>query len=402
MDEPADEQAATRADERAESGAVMRGYLRRTIEDAALFVFLAIFLIVFFRLLTYVLPFVVGLLVALALAPVARGLARLGLPRRAAILAALIIVPAFLIALITLFIAQGASEAAGFSQALPHYLSVWRHWSNKGIRELMTAYGHLPPRLIDALQSTMAQMVDQARQLALASVSAIFTSVTALPDAAFIVVISIVAAYFYLAERERYARVITAWLPPGWGPKLAVVSTDVGRAIAGMLRTQLILIVVTALICVSGLLIMHIHYAFILGALIGLTGWVPIVGSGIIIIPWAVGAFATGAVALGVKILLLQAVASLVRHVIEPQVMAKSVGLGTFPTLLGMYIGLKSLGFMGLILGPLVVIAIRSLLRARIFIDFMPRERPVAQHSPAAGVETASVAGGGPPERTLP
>lgn len=399
MDEQGDGRAAGPAD----SGAGLRGYLRRTIEDAALFAFIAIFLVVFFRLLTYILPFVIGLLVALALAPVARGFSALGLPRRAAILAALIIVPSFLIALITLFVAQGASEAAGFSQALPHYLTVWRHWSDRAIHELMTAYGHLPPRLVDALQSTMAQMVDQTRQLAQASVSVIFSSVTALPDTAFIVVVSIVAAYFYLAERERYARVITAWLPPGWGPKLATVSTDVGRAIAGMLRTQLILIVVTAVICVSGLLLMRIHYAFILGALIGLTGWVPIVGSGVIIIPWAAGAFATGAVALGVKILLLQAIASLVRHIIEPQVMAKSVGLGTFPTLFGMYFGLKSVGFMGLIIGPLVVIAVRSLLRARIFIDFLPLERaPQPDPGTPESAGTVLPSGGEPLKRTVP
>ena len=344
-------------------------------EAGALALLLALGGILFVRLFSYILPFVIGLLLAVALAPVVRPLRRAGVPRRAAIIAVLILVPGAALALFGWFSVQAAREAIGFSQALPGYFAFWRQWSERTLNEAIAVYGHLPPRLVDAFQATAADTALQAKQFAISAVSALFAGVAALPDATFVVVLSVVSAYFYLADWTHFEEWLLRALPPGWAPKLKIVAADVGSAVAGLLRTQLILIAVTTLVGVIGLAVMRVNYAFLLGAAIGVTGWVPIVGSGIVTLPWAIGALATGNVPLAIKVLLLQAVASLIRHLIEPQVMAKNVGLGTFPTLFGMYVGLKCFGFIGLVVGPVALIGIRSLVRARIFGDLWPSAR---------------------------
>jgi predicted PurR-regulated permease PerM len=168
------------------------------------------------------------------------------------------------------------------------------------------------------------------------------------------------------------------------------VVTDVSRAISGLLRAQLVLIVVTVIVGIVGLAIMRIGYSLILGTAIGLTGWVPIVGSGLITFPWAIGALVMGNYILAIKVLLLQGIATSIRHIIEPKLLASNMGLGTFPTLIGMYIGLTSMGVLGIVLGPIMIIALRSLIRADIFSDILPERSTLERKEDIGGKERNS------------
>ncbi len=350
----------------------LRQYLSDMLEVTVLLAFLIVAAIVFVRIITYVLPFVIGLVIAVSLLPLARLLERTGLSRRVSIVATLVLVLGALIALVSLLIVQGAQEAASLSQAIPHYFSSWRAWIEGTLNRGFAMYAHLPPKMLAAMQSTTTSAVTQLREFALSVVGSLFGGVALLPDMIAVTVISVISAYFFMADRALLMNGLRRLLPPGWTSKLEDVAGDVAHAIAGLLRAQLVLIAVTSVICIIGLSLMRMHYAVILGLAIGLTGWVPIVGSGIITIPWAVGALIFGNYVIAIKIILLQAIASLVRHTIEPKLLASNMGLGTFPTLFGMYVGLTSIGFLGLLLGPIVLIAVRSLIRARMFVDFFP------------------------------
>jgi len=353
----------------------LRTYFRKVSEVAVLIVFLVIVAVVFARLLHYLLPFVIGFLLAVSLWPIARRLEQAGASRRLSIVLTLIVVIGGILALLILLIVQGAEEALSLSQAIPHFFGNWRDWSQNALQQGMTVYAHLPVKLVAAIQSTTTSAVDQTKQIVISLLTGVFADVALLPDLIFITMISVIAGYFFMADQEILLGILRRLLPPGWAPKLESVAGDVGRALAGMMRAQLVLIAVTCVIGVLGLLLLRMPYALIIGMAIGLTGWVPIVGSGIITLSWAIGALTMGHTLIAIKVLLLQAVASLVRHTIEPKILASNMEIGTFATLFGMYVGIESIGFIGLLLGPIVVIAIRSLLRARMFGDFFLNER---------------------------
>ncbi len=350
----------------------LQRYLLSLLEVAVLLVFVMIALLLFAKIIVYILPFIIGFVIAVVLFPLVHVFERWGMSRRVSIVSTLVLVIGGLLGLIGFVAVQGAEEAISLSQSLPHYFHTWAYSVSQWIEQGMAVYGHLPPKIVSAVQSAALTAVDQVRQVALALLSGFFSGVAFLPDVIVVVVISVVAAYFFMAQRESMIGGLKKILPPGWAPKLGLVAGDVGRALAGLARAQAILIIVTSVICVIGLLVMGVHYALILGTLIGLTGWVPILGSGIVTLPWAIGAVALGNYVLAIKILLLQAVASLVRHTIEPKILASNMELGTFATMFGMYVGLTSMGFIGLLLGPILLIALRSLIRARMFIDFFP------------------------------
>ncbi len=350
----------------------LQAYFAHLLEVSILLIFLVISTFIFLRVLNYILPFVVGFLIAVTLFPIERFLEHQGVPRKPAIIVTLTVILGGLVAILLYLVIQGAEEAASLSQVMPKYFMWWRTWVETVIDKSAIVYAHLPAKMIIPLQSSVGSLIAQSRELALTTLSTLVGGVAVLPDLIFIIVISIVAAYFFMAERTLLLHWLRVLLPPGWSVKLEGVAADVGHALAGLLRAQLVLIAVTSVICVAGFTLMHVRYALILGVAIGLTGWIPIIGSGIITLPWAIGAFVFGNVIIAIKVILLQLIASLVRHTIEPKILAANMGLGTFPTLFGMYVGLTSIGFVGLLLGPIAVIAVRSLLRARMFIDFLP------------------------------
>ena len=84
-----------------------------------------------------------------------------------------------------------------------------------------------------------------------------------------------------------------------------------------------------------------------------------------------------GNVVVAVKVLILQGIISAVRQVIEPKILADNVGLDTLSTLISMYIGLKAIGVLGLFLGPIFLIGLKSSLRARMFIDWVSNKEPI-------------------------
>ncbi|MBX6395674.1 MAG: AI-2E family transporter, partial [Alicyclobacillaceae bacterium] len=159
-----------------------------------------------------------------------------------------------------------------------------------------------------------------------------------------------------------------------------VVFSDVTRAITGLVRAQLILVLVTIAMSIAGLLIFRVKYAITIGTLIGLAGLIPIVGSLLVTVPWGAWCILTGQYTLGFEIFGLQGLISLVRHIIEPKILADNVGIDTLSALIAVYVGWKVLGVLGLFLGPILWVGIESLVRAQIFRDFIP-------HSPDGRTE---------------
>jgi sporulation integral membrane protein YtvI len=148
--------------------------------------------------------------------------------------------------------------------------------------------------------------------------------------------------------------------------KTKMVASDLGKAMVGFLRAQILLVLVTMLITTPGLLIIRNEYAFTIGILTGLFDLVPIIGRPLFSSPGA-GSALYGSVGAAVKILAIYAIATVVRRVIEPKILAQNIGIRPLPTLVSMYAGLTLFGAWGLVLGPAAIIIYDSMKKAGLF-----------------------------------
>ena len=79
-------------------------------------------------------------------------------------------------------------------------------------------------------------------------------------------------------------------------------------------------------------------------------------------VPWAVIEALNGDLKLGVAIIVLWIIMSLVRQVLEPKIVSGRIGIHPIFTLIAMYTGFKVIGVMGMIVGPIALIIIKSIL----------------------------------------
>lgn len=378
----------------------LRQYLWRALEVACLLALVALLCAVFVWTLKYTLPFVIGGFFAILLLPLVRYLEHLKIGRVKSVITVLAVVGAALIYGFTWTVIAVTREAVSWSANIPTYFRLVQDWI---FRQAHTSlFSQLPPSIESQIDSAISNSLVTLRNLLTSLTRVLIRTVTHTPESLFVVVIAVLTTYFMLVRRDRmYARFLRM-LPPGWDPKVRVVGRDILRAFAGTIRVQIILMLLSAVLGVLGLSILHIHYAVILGLLFGVTGLVPILGSALLSVPWAAGALLIGDVNLALKVILLQLCISVIRHMVEPKILADSVGLDTLSTLFSLYVGMKVLGVIGLFVGPIVLIGIKSLLRIRLFVDFLPEQAAMPYSSAAPDVGGTESTSASSPEDISP
>jgi sporulation integral membrane protein YtvI len=365
----------------------VKRYLGRFAEVVALLILVAILCWAFLKVVDYILPFVVGAFFAVMLLPLVRLLEHRGVHRTAAVITVLASIVLLLLAISTYVVIAVAREATMWTQTITAQFGLIQSWFTQQISLGKAMFGHLPPTIASELNDTAKHAVSNVQTVFSGFAAALIQAVTHLPDSMFVTVIALITTYFMLVNRDKMYNSFLKTLPPGWSDKVRVVTNDMMKAFGGTIRAQVVLMLMSAVLGIIGMWLEGIPYAVILGILFGVSGLVPILGSAILTVPWAIGALVIGDVPLGIKVLLLQLAISLIRHVVEPKILADSVGLDTLSTLFAMYVGMKLMGLLGLFFGPIVLIGIKSLLRIRLFMDFFPELESGPQPPPNAPCE---------------
>lgn len=106
---------------------------------------------------------------------------------------------------------------------------------------------------------------------------------------------------------------------------------------------------------------MNVEYPLLAAIAIGFVDALPILGSSTVIVPWVAIAAIDGDIKLGIALLILLAVISVARQLMEPKVVSKQIGIHPIFTLISMYTGFKAIGIMGLLVGPIVLIILKNI-----------------------------------------
>ena len=87
----------------------------------------------------------------------------------------------------------------------------------------------------------------------------------------------------------------------------------------------------------------------------------PVLGTGFVVIPWALFHLAKGNLYLGLGLCLLYGVITVVRQILEPKVVGQQIGLHPIVILICMYAGVKIFGVMGLFILPFTILVLKYL-----------------------------------------
>lgn len=166
------------------------------------------------------------------------------------------------------------------------------------------------------------------------------------------VVISVLSSFYYDG--------IGGFLRSLAGKKYAPLLSEAGRFLRETVwqyaKAYSLLTAVTFLELLAGLWLLGFDYVVPLACMIALVDLLPLVGCGIVLIPWGLALLAMGDVA-GGGLLVLYLVMGLVRNVLEPRVVSGQTGLHPVITVAVMYAGLSMGGLLGMLLAPVLALA---------------------------------------------
>lgn len=324
------------------------------------------------KFLRFFMPFVIGWIIAMIANPLVRFLeSRLKVVRKHGSVLVVITVLALIIGGLYLLLSKLLSEASGLLQSLPQLWETFQIEVRNIGRQLENIFSFLPDQLgiqmkavADNLDSYMGVLL---QNVATPTVEAAGSVAKSLPSILVNTVVVILSSYFFIAERDTILNLWKQYMPENSKKHMSYMRRDAIRLIGGYFMAQFRIMFVVAAILTVGFLVLQVPYSFLLALLISLLDFLPVFGTGTVLIPWGLIKLLSGEYYMAGGLILLYILSQFIRQAIQPKIVGDSMGLPPLMTLVLLYIGFKVSGLGGMILAVPVGLVFLNLYKYGIY-----------------------------------
>ena len=162
-----------------------------------------------------------------------------------------------------------------------------------------------------------------------------------LPSYLISVIVAILSAYFFTIQREDVLKWMKQIAPPSVEKRMTLVMDNLRYAVGGYFKAQFKIMGVVFLILLVGFAVLGVRYFVLVAFLISFLDFLPFFGTGTAMIPWGIYKFLMGDYKMAILLIAIYAVTQLVRQLLQPKLVADSVGMNPLVTLLLLYIGYR-------------------------------------------------------------
>ena len=171
-------------------------------------------------------------------------------------------------------------------------------------------------------------------------------------------VVMILATYFISYDKNSISEKLKIIVNPDRFAKLKLIKDRLFVACGAYFRAQLIMMGIMFCYLVVSFSVIGIKSPFFIAFITALVDAIPILGTGTVLIPWAIFQLITGEYVMAVGLFVIYILAIVIRQFTEPRVVSAQIGLHPLITITAMYAGLKAIGVFGMILGPVVTLIV--------------------------------------------
>ena len=317
-------------------------------------------------LLPVLLPFGAGLLLALGAEPAAGWANRkLRLPRWVSAglgvsLTLLILIG--LVGLLGLLGAKALSQLAGRLPDLGNAAAQLQQTLRSSAEHLPESIRPLADRAVDGLTVSGNQFLSQAGQKLPGFLSALVGWVS---EGALGVGTGVFSAFLFSARLPKIKSLPKTYIPESLREKLLPALGRGKTAFLGWLKAQCKLCGITFCFLLAGFLLLKIPYAPLWAAAVAVVDAIPILGTGTVLLPWALVCLLQHNHLRSVGLLCLYGAAALTRTVLEPRLVGRQLGLDPLVTLLSLYVGFRFWGILGMLLAPMLAAGVAAALSVK-------------------------------------
>lgn len=347
-------------------------------------------------LLSLFMPFVLALILSWLLNPLVRFLQqRLGLSRKLLSFVLILLIFAGVSGLLFALIYNIAAELVSLAYNWSSILSAIQSAADQLNSSLARFMALLPPEVV----ATAARAADsillwlqETLPLLLSSAAARATDLAmGVPSFAIATVVFIMGAYFITADYPHIRYLATRHMSEGMRRFLRHVRSTAVTAFGGYVKAEFILSIGVFFILLVGFAVIGQPYGLLLAFLLAILDFIPIVGAGTVMVPWAVLDLFMGSYRHAIELMVIWGIIALFRRVGEPKAVGHQTGLPPVLSLVSIYVGMRLAGVLGMILGPVVVLVVINIGKSGVF------DGVLADLSLAAGDISALLKGGSVP-----
>lgn len=342
-----------------------RGLLNKILFLAGFFIF--IYLLITY-LLSFFAPFVIAIIIALVNEPVITFLEkRTRMPRKIASIISLIVTLSVLGVALTFGIIKIYNELLVLQNNISNYIDTVSVQITVYINKITAYYHNLPPDVITTIDANIKSLAPKLEGIITSIAKYLISTITSIPKMTVFLIVTLLSTYFISSDRREIRSFVYKQLPETWTRNFPGIKSDTFTALFGYVKALFILVGFTFAEVSTGLLILHVDFALLLGLIVAISDIIPILGTGLIMVPWIAWNFIVGDTQMALGLTIIYILGIIIRQVMEPKIVGNQIGLHPLVTLIAMYIGLEMFGVIGMVIGPVSIIILKNLQRSGVF-----------------------------------
>lgn len=193
------------------------------------------------------------------------------------------------------------------------------------------------------------------------AVKAISSGIAGIPGLIIKLILMIISCFFFLLDYDKIMTFFASLIPKGKEKAFETVKWYVTNTLLVYIKSYSLLFLMTYVELSIGFQILGIPYAPIIGLMVAVFDILPVLGTGGILLPWTVVLLVMKNFPMGIGMFVLYLIITVIRNTMEPKLVGKQIGLHPLATMISLYVGLKIIGFWGMLIFPTTLAVLSSM-----------------------------------------
>ena len=210
--------------------------------------------------------------------------------------------------------------------------------------------------LIDRLSQELFSYLQKAiSSISVMAVRLASSIITGMPSVILSIILMVVSTFFIVLDFDHIVSYVLSIMPKRIRDTFTETMSTGVDSVRKILGSYILIMGMSFVELSIGLLVLNIPYAVGLALLISIIDIMPVLGTGLVLIPWAIIAAILGLYPTAIGVAVLYVIMLVVRNIVEPKLVGKQMGLHPVATLISMFLGLEFFGILGLFGFPIAL-----------------------------------------------
>lgn len=280
-------------------------------------------------------------------------------------------------------------DIPAFVDKIEHYLANGLSFLPDSIENTITSFvSDRLSSLLDSSQSSASESMSIDFSAISTPLLSILDTAKAIPTTLVSILVALIACCFMTSDYKTLRQLVLGFFRPETRDKIVRGKNLLIPSLGKMAKAYGKIITITFCEVSLGLGVLKLlgifdsGYIFIIALIIALIDIVPVLGTGTVLIPWALISLFNGNYGMAIGLIIMYVCITVIRQIIEPKLVAAQLGIPAFLMVIAMFMGTRLFGFIGLFLLPITLVMLKLLNDEGIITLFHFNEKSIKKVKP--------------------